>query len=175
MNKTLQYGLSAGAIMSIIMIVLHYVSFELSQSASLSFLISFVVPIVFMVLGVKAKRVSQEGYISFGEGLMTSFFIYMIAAILSTVVSFGFMQTFDDATWQKVADSQKESAAGMMEMFGVENAEVEEAFDEQFDVDAIKEATSSPFILLIGILGSAFVGLLISLVLSAIMKRNPVP
>lgn len=175
MSPTVKYGLLGGLTIAAIQILLYYVSFEASQSLGIGSALGLIIPIVLMVLGVKAERENQEGFISFGEALKTAFFVYMLCTIVSGVISFAHMKTYSDETWEQIAEIQKEGAMDMVKMFGAESAELEEAFDEQFDADAIKEQTSSINALLLGILVAAFFGIIISLIIAAIMKRNPTP
>lgn len=174
MNSTVKYGLIAGAVSSIILVVMHYAAFELSQGFSVALIFGIILPIIFMVMGVKDERASQEGFISFGEALKTSFLIFFIAAIITSLVSFGLMQTYSEETWQSMADIQRENAKGMLEMFGMDDLQMEEALEE-FTVEKIKEQTAGIGAVIINLLGNAFFGLIISLIVSAIMKRNPTP
>lgn len=176
MSTTVRYGLIAGLLIASIQFALHYISLELSQNVSIASAVGIILPIIFMALGVKAEREFQEGLISFGEALKTAFFVFMIASIISGVISFVHMQTWSDETWQQIGAIQMETAKGMMEMFGVDELEIDDAIaSEEFDVDLIKESTASIGILLLGLLGSAIFGLILSLIVAAIMKRNPTP
>lgn len=175
MNSTLKYGLVAGLMMAVTMIALFYISLELSQNMSIATIVSIIVPVIFMVLAVRTERTLQEGFISFGEALKTSFFVYMIASIISTVVSFAHMQTYSEETWEQITEIQKANATGMMKMFGADELAIDEALDEGMDVEAIKEQTSSPSVLLIGLIGAAIFGMIFSLIVALIMKRNPTP
>lgn len=175
MNATLKYGLIAGLMMAVTMLALYYISLELSQNMSIATIVSIVVPIIFMVLAVRTERTLQGGLISFGEALKTSFFVYMIASIISTVVSFAHMQTYSDETWEEIAEIQKSNASGMMKMFGADELAIDEALDEGLSAEDIKEQTASPSIVLIGLIGAAIFGMIISLIVALIMKRNPTP
>lgn len=175
MNSTLKYGLFAGLLMAGLAIGAHYVNLELSQGMGFTSIVSFLIPIIFMVLGVKAERDFQEGLISFGEALKTAFFVFMIGAIISTVLNFVHMNTYNDATWEKITEIQLANASGMMEMFGGSDATITEAMEEQMNAEAIKEQSTSPGILVIGLIMSAVFGIIISLIVAAIMKKNPTP
>lgn len=175
MNPIVKYGLLGGLLVAALQVILHYVSFETSQNMGVSAFITLVIPIVLMVLGVKAERANQEGFISFGEALKTAFFVFMLCAIVSTIITFVHMKTWNDDTWEQVADIQRAGANEMMEMFGEVPVEVEEALDEQFELETIKANTSGVNALMLGILMAAFVGILISLIVAAIMKKNHTP
>lgn len=174
MNSTVKYGVMAGAISSIAILVLHFVKFELTQSFAVGLVFGIILPIIFMVMGVKEERAAQEGFISFGEALKTSFLIFIIAALISSLVSFALFQTYTEDHWQTVVDIQKENVSGMFEMVGADELMMEEAMEE-LTVEKIKESTSGFGAIMVNLLGNAFFGLIISLVVSAIMKRNPTP
>jgi len=174
MNPTLKNGFLAGIISSILIIGLHFLSFESSQSFSVQIGISLV-PIIFMVLAVRSEREMQEGFISFGEALKTSFLVFMIAAAISSVAQFVLYQTFTDDTWARIVEIQKENAIGLMEMAGADAVTMDEALNEEMTVDKIKASMSGIGSIALGLLGAAFIGIIISLIVSAIMKRNPTP
>lgn len=175
MNTTLKNGLLAGVITSVLLVGLHYLSFEASQSFSVQLGIGLLIPIIFMVLAIKSEREMQEGFISFGEALKTSFLVFMISAIIVGIAQFALYQTFSDDTWGQIVEMQKENAKGIMEMAGADAMTIDEALDEEITLEKIKASMSGVSSFLIGLLGNAFIGLIISLIVSAIMKRNPTP
>jgi len=174
MNTTIKNGLLAGVISSIILVGLHFVSFELSQSFSVGLIIVLVFPVIFMVLAIIAVRNEQEGFISFGEALKTSFIVFMICAIVVGIAQFALYQTFTDDTWNKIVDIQLENAQDMMEMVGADETAMD-IMKEELTIEKIKESTSGIGNMMLGLLVNAFIGLIISLIVSAIMKRNPTP
>lgn len=175
MNSTLKNGVSAGLITAIILVGLHFLNFELGQNFSIQLAYGLLIPIVFMVFAIKAERENQEGFISFGEALKTSFFVYMICAIIVAVVQFGLFQTYTDEHWNIISELQMENTKGMMEMMGVDEVAMDESLEETMSPEFLKESSSGIGIQMFAILGNAFIGLLIALVISAIMKRNPTP
>jgi len=175
MNTTLKNGLIAGVITSVLLIGLHYISFSASQSFSVQLAIGFIVPIIFMVLAIKSEREMQEGFISFGEALKTSFLVFMISAIIVGVAQFALYQTFSDDTWSQIVEIQKENAKGIMEMTGADAMTIDDALNEEITVEKIRGSMSGISSILIGLVGNAFIGIIISLIVSAIMKRNPTP
>jgi len=174
MNTTIKNGLLAGVISSIILVGLHFVSFELSQSFSVGLIMTLVFPVIFMVLAIIAVRNEQEGFISFGEALKTSFIVFMICAIVVGIAQFALYQTFTDDTWNKIVDIQLENAQDMMEMVGADETAMD-IMKEELTIEKIKESTSGIGNMMLGLLVNAFIGLIISLIVSAIMKRNPTP
>ena len=174
MNTTIKNGLLAGVISSIILVGLHFVSFELSQSFSVGLIMTLVFPVIFMVLAIIAVRNEQEGFISFGEALKTSFIVFMICAIVVGIAQFALYQTFTDDTWNKIVDIQLENAQDMMEMVGADETAMD-FMKEELTIEKIKESTSGIGNMMLGLLVNAFIGLIISLIVSAIMKRNPTP
>lgn len=175
MNSTLRNGLTAGLISSIILVGLNFVNFEASQSFGVQLGFALLIPIIFMVTAIKAKRNNQEGFISFGEALQTSFLVFMICALIVGVSQFVLYQTFDDDTWNKVVEIQKENAKGIMAMAGADAVTMDEALDKEINLDKIKASMTGIGSFMIGLVGNAFIGLIISLIVSAIMKRNPTP
>lgn len=183
MNTTLKYGLITGLIIAIVQLIMHYANFELSQGGLIGFGFPLVVSIIGMVMGVKKETKKQEGFISFGEALKTTFLIFFIAVLVVNVISFVQMKTWSDDTWQELSDlskaNAKASAEYMTDLLGVEMPEeAQEQMEEELeklDVDYLKESTMSITSILLVIFILSIAGLFISLIISAIMKKEPMP
>lgn len=173
MNTTLKYGLLAGVLTSAVLVGLHFISFELSQSFSGQLFFGLVFPIIFMVLAIKAERQNQEGFISFGEGLKTAFLVYMISALIIGISQYVLYQTFTDDTWTRIVDMQRANAEGIMKMVGGDQVAMDDALDQEFTIDKMKSSMSGIGAFMIGLFGNAIIGLIVSLIVAAIMKRNP--
>lgn len=183
MNTTLKYGLISGLIIAIGQLIAHYANFELSQGGLIGFGFPLVVSIIAMVMGVKQETKNQEGFISFGEALKTAFLIFLIAVLVVNVISFIQMKTWSDETWQELSDISKANAIASAEyvtdLLGVEMPEeAEEQMEEELeklDVEYLKESTTSIGSILFVIFILSIAGLIISLIISAIMKKDPMP
>jgi len=174
MANFLKYGLIAGILYSVYSLILQITGSDLRFNTTLIFVVMLVFPIIFMVMAVKSERSMQEGLISFGEALKTSFLTYLIFIIITVVVGQLIIQMYSADDWNQFVEVQRDLQASMLEMTGMDQIMIDEA-REQITVEAMKDQVSGISGVLIGILGNAFIGLILSLIISAIMKKNPTP
>lgn len=174
MTNFLKYGLYAGLLSSAVSTVLFIIKSDLRFNTTLMWSMSLILPIVFMVLAVKSERSLQEGFISFGEALKTSFLTYLVYAIISMVVGYVLMQMYSVDDWESMAEFQRNMMTSMFSMAGMDQVQMDEAL-AQFTAEGMKEQMSGVGSWIMSLLSGSFIGLIFSLVMSAIMKRNPTP
>lgn len=92
-KNSLKYGLRLGLILIIVSFGLYF----LESSISVVFgLISFIIPILGMVIGTKRLRnASYEGFISFKEAFFSCFLIGFFASFMSWIFNLLIMQALD--------------------------------------------------------------------------------
>lgn len=174
MSNFLKYGAIAALLQGAYSIILFLLKSDLRFNGSLAFGLSIVVPVLFMVLAVKAERKDQEGLISFGEGLKTSFLTYLVYIILSMILGYVLMQFWSADDWSKMAEFQRNMMSGTFEALGMDQVQIDEQLD-QINAEDVKAKTSSIGNMLVGVVTSSIFGLILSLIISAIMKKNPTP
>lgn len=174
MANFIKYGLIAAFLMSAYSLILFLIGSDLRFNTTVAYTLSIIVPILFLVLAVKAERSDQEGLISFGEAFKTSFLTYMLYTIIVTAVGFFVMGMWSEADWTKMLDIQRNTTSSMLSAVGMDQVQIDQALEE-VTIESVKEQLSGVGALMMGILGSAFVGLILSLIISAIMKKNPTP
>jgi hypothetical protein len=166
MSTTLLYAL----IMAIAQIVVSLISFFLGyqtdkiNNGGWFGIIPLIVSIVILFLGIKAVREEQAGkYLTYGKGVGTGVLISLYAGLIGalyTYVHFTYINpNFPDYLIE--ASRIKWAAAGMSES----KMEAAEKGLRMFT----KPLLQSVF----GIIASVFFGLILSLIISAFLKRNP--
>lgn len=167
-NPGFKYGTQLGIASIIIYLLCYTIDKHMLYSMAFGPIIGIVLPVFFMVLAVKAAKIMQEGFISFGEALSPAFLTFIIGTLMSVVFSY-VMTTMVDPSLQEIA---KEAALAqvnnMAEIFGVDAGEMEQielAIEDNVDVGLGKILLGWAFNLI-------FPGILIALIISAIMKKN---
>jgi drug/metabolite transporter (DMT)-like permease len=120
--------------------------------------IGFVLMIVAMVLAMREYKSQGDSFMSFGQGFGIGFFTSLISGIISAVFTYIYLSYIDDT----ILETAKNEAIMQMEQQNVP-AEAYEMMDF---------FTSPGFVSGAAVLGSVIVGIIFSLIISAIMKKD---
>lgn len=166
MSTTLLYAL----VMAIAQIVVSLISFFLGyqtdkiNSGTWFGFVPLVVSIVILVLGIKAVREEQEGkYLTFGKGVSTGVLIALYSGLIGAVytyIHFAYVNP-NYADYVIEASRAKWAAAGMSDS-SMEGAE-----------KGVRMFTKPAILCVFSLILSVLFGLIISLIASAFLKRNP--
>jgi hypothetical protein len=117
-----------------------------------------------LVMAVKKHRDEDlEGYIAFGKAFGLGMLTVVVIAVISAVWTFVYISFIDP----EMIDVMKEAARGQMESQGMSGEQLEQAM-------AMNAKFMNPaMITVFALLGSMFFGLIISLVVAAVMKKQP--
>jgi len=157
----LNYGLYLG----IIGVILHLALWASGQLIELNWINSIVwiiALIAFTIVGIKKFKETTDGFISWGQGVKIGMGITMIAAVITVIYTLLFINVIDPGFQELAMEAQKSTwlDAGMTE----QQIEDSVAMAEKFQTPAITSAMVLGF--------SAFVGFIISAIISAIMKKS---
>lgn len=155
----LKYGLIT-AVASIIYNTILIIA-EQNQNQALSML-GLVILIVGMVYAMREFKSSNDGFMSYGQGLSIGTLLSAISGLLGSAFIIFYSQFIDTNYIKKLMDYSR----GDMESRGMSDAQIEAGmeFSEKFMSPGIMFA--------IGVLFSVFFGFIIALIISAIMRRN---
>lgn len=120
--------------------------------------------LAFVVLAVKETRDTNNGYISFGEAFKTGFFTMMIGAVIGTIY-FYIHVSFVDTNF--IDHIFEQSRAEMMKQPNMTEEQIEQAL--KFTAMFMTPGVMAFFGLLMNLIG----GLIGSLIVAAIMKKDP--
>ncbi len=90
----LKYGVMLGIAMSVLQLVFHYAGLNDDPTnpnvtnAILTTGLTWIVLFALFFLGIKHFKESNDGHLTFGEGLVTSLFIGVISGIISAIFSY---------------------------------------------------------------------------------------
>lgn len=155
----LKWGVIAGVVYMIYTTVLYLT--ELFGNSSLGF-ISFALAIVFIVLAMREFKTLNNGFMSYGEGLSVGTLVSAISGLISSTYGLVYTTFIDPTIPQKLQDKIQEQ----WEAQGMTDEQIEQA-------SGMMQWTQSPGItFFFGILAAIIGGLIISLIVAAILRKN---
>ena len=161
----LNYGVLLG-ILSVLMGVITYVTNAYIDPSWIWGTISFLVTVVVISLAIRAYKSENNGFLSLGESLKVGIGVSVIGGIISAIWMFLLMNYIEPEYINQLAEVQREAI--MESNPNMTEAQMNTAmeFNAKF---------TSPYLLLaFTLIGSLFVGLIISLIAGLIMKnKNP--
>ncbi|QRR02205.1 DUF4199 domain-containing protein [Dyadobacter sandarakinus] len=155
----LKYGLLASVVIMIYTVIINVTGF--SQNQLLTSL-STVFVIVAIVLGMKDFREQNKGYMSYGEGLGVGTLLTAVVGLLSSAFTLFYMQFIDPTLITQGLDKMRSD----LEKRGLDDAQIDQTME-------VSQRFMSPGIVFVsGVLLYVFMGLIISLIVAAIMRRE---
>ena len=130
----------------------------------LNFLIVIVLYVGITVYGVRTHRNEElGGYISFGRAFLTGLVVIVIAGIISAIFTYVYMAFIDPDYMAKMVDDMRV----MYERLGMDEDQIDQAMSQlEGRMSPSSNLTSS-------LIFSGVIGAIVSLIVGAIMKRNP--
>ncbi|MBA9079324.1 MULTISPECIES: DUF4199 domain-containing protein [Rufibacter] len=154
-----RYGLITGFISVIFSLVL-YVT-EMHQNKWMSVL-SILILVAGIVMAHSYFKKENMGFMSYGQGLGIGVILSAVAGVLGSIFTFVYVKFIDTGFLEKARNAQIEE----MEKNGMSDDQIEQAMN-------MAEKFSGPGMMLVmGIVGSVVIGLIISLIVAAIMKKS---
>ncbi|MGQ1784034.1 MULTISPECIES: DUF4199 domain-containing protein [unclassified Saccharicrinis] len=128
--------------------------------------LGFVITIAFVFLGLKYyKEKENGGFMKYGQGVGLGVLISLVGGVLSSAFTFVYFSFIDPAKHQELLAVIQEQQL----QAGVPEAQLEQ-------IEGVMSMMLSPMSLaLMGVVGAVFGGLIISLIISAILKKDPEP
>jgi hypothetical protein len=163
----LRYGLYTALGLTIYTIIIQLAGLATNPAMGIvGFFITAAILILGIVGGMREFRQQNEGYMSYGQGLGLGSLLAAVTGLISGVFTFFYLTFIDDSSLRVAMDAQREQ----MEARGMSDAEIDQAM-------AIAQRFASPGMTVFwSVLMMLFIGFILSLIISAIMKkeRNPV-
>lgn len=165
----MRYGLIWGLVAIVFGLLMHVLGFSDPSTTSTGMsvvmtLISTAITIAFIVLAIKHHR-DQElgGYMTFGRGFKTGFMTTLIYAVIATI----WMVIFFNFINPDMFDAINATMVEQWEDAGMSDEEIEQAQSMAGMFTGPTAMTVMTF------LGTLFWGAIISLIASAVMKKDP--
>lgn len=159
----LKYGLFIGLGLIIYYLISQLAGLAANTTAGMiGTVISAVILIVGIVYAIKDFKSQNNGFMSYGQGLGLGALASAVAGLISGIFSSIYVSFIDDSSMKQAMDMQRQK----MEEQGMDDAQIDQAM-------AIAEQFSGPgMILVISMLSMLFIGFILSLIISAVMKNE---
>ena len=158
----LNYGIILGFVSILISVALYATGMTYKQDWKTGS-IGFIVTVVIIVMGIKKFKEANGGFLSVGQGLKTGVGIALIGSVISIIYLMVFMNYIEPDYMEKSLEVAREK---LMENQSLSEDQVEQALEIQ------KNFSSPAIIAAVGLIWSIFLGFIISLITSLIMKKN---
>jgi hypothetical protein len=160
----LKYGLFIGLGLIIYYLISQLAGLATSTAAGMiGTVISGAILIIGIVYAIKDFKSQNDGFMSYGQGLGLGALASAVAGLISGVFSSIYISFIDNSAIKQALDMQRQK---MEEQGNLDDAQIDQAmsYAEQF---------SSPgMILVISMLWMLFIGFILSLIISAVMKNE---
>jgi len=161
-------GILAGVICSLIYFTSH--TFDPGFYIKQAKIFSGLTLILFLVKTCKDERAALGGYASFGELLKATFIMYMIAAFIISIFIYILYNFINPDLAALELEIMGEAITKALEWFSIPEDDIEEALIAIDEVDYQKDF----FTVLTDFISKLFSGIILSLIVSAIYKKNRV-
>lgn len=158
-SVALKYGLM-GAVASVVYTaILLIADINISGWAGA---LGYIILIAFMVIAMKEYKSQNNGFMSYGQGLGIGTLVALAFGVLGGLFMFIYTSFIDTEYTSNLMDKQRIE----LEEKGMSDEQIEQAI-------AMGESFSSPVMMIVwSIVGSVFIGFLLSLIVSAVMKNK---
>lgn len=157
------YGLYLG-FASLLVAVLNYAFGNIYKPHWVINVVNFIISIAFIVLGIKAFKSLNNGFLKIGEAIKIGLGISLISALISIFYILIFTNVIEP-------NFQENMRAYLEQMYLTKFPDMDEAMVENA-VNMASKFTSPVMMSAFMLVGSLFFGLLISLIAGAIMKKD---
>jgi len=168
-NHFVKFGIIFGAISIIVQLALYLIDVKLLFNTSIGLISAFLVPIIIIVLTLKAVRQDNNDVLSFGDGFKNGWLAYAVGALIASLFTYVLYNFIDPSIIDIQKEATLEMTSSMMERFGAAQSDIDEAIDkiEETDMSYGIGKVFTGWLFLAGIFGT-----LLSLVIAAIMKKS---
>ena len=166
MSHNLRYGLYLGLISVAFSLALFFIDYKLILQPGISW-IPFAVTVAILIIAGKDLRAQQGGYLPFKEAFFSSFTIYMIGAVISTVYLILQYNVFAPEAAVALQKETLNQTVRMLEGFGMDDQTIDQAMAEAEKTNPYSVTSQA---IALGV--NALVGLVVCLIIGAIVKKN---
>jgi hypothetical protein len=170
LSESVKAGLIIGAI-GIVVFLIEYVADIKPVGITkpiLIMLVGLAISITLLVIYLKKYRGELGGFISFKDAFLFGLIALVVAGIFSTLFNFLFLQFFDPGYMKSIMEAQKDWMENYLsgKMSDDQIQEQLNKIDKQMTKSVIRQTLTT-------LAGSVIFGAIVSLIVGAIMKKNP--
>ncbi|MBS2213434.1 DUF4199 domain-containing protein [Carboxylicivirga mesophila] len=160
-KSAMTYGLYMGLALVVYSLIIYLVGLTGNKAAGWVSYIIIIAMLAFAMMNFRDKV--NGGYLRYGQGVGLGILTALYGGILSSIFTFILVKYIDPGVIEQIVNQAMEEA-----MAGGANEEALAMAEKM-----VRMFTSPIAMLLMGIVGSAFIGAIISLILAAIFKKEP--
>ncbi|HMQ00941.1 MAG TPA: DUF4199 domain-containing protein [Cyclobacteriaceae bacterium] len=156
----IRYGLFYGLVSIALFIIMSITGMDMQSG--LVRVLSSAVFIAFIYLAHKYFKDEGNGFMSYGQGVGIGLFLSLVGGVISSVFTFIYIKFIDDSMMQQIMDKARYD----MEERGMSDEQIDQAME-------FSAMFMSPMAMLIfGIVGAVFIGLILSLIVSIFTQKK---
>ncbi|MFY9242693.1 MAG: DUF4199 domain-containing protein [Polaribacter sp.] len=156
----LNYGLYTGISSILIAVILYALGKSANPGIALG-IVSFVIPLVILVLGIKKFKDANNGFMSWGQGVKVGVGIALIWGVLALA----FQLILENIIDPNLIEQKLEVTRVTLENFGMTQEVIEEQLEKARNQNPLLASAYA-------MLFFAFIGFLVSAIAAAIMKKS---
>jgi hypothetical protein len=159
----LKFGLLTGLGLIIYSMIINLAGLAGNQTVSyIGMLVTGAILVAGIIYAMKDFKSQNAGYMSYGQGLGLGALTAAVSGLISGIFTYIYLSFVDNSAMKQAMEAQREA----MEARGMDDEQIDQAM-------AMAEQFSSPGMLVtFSVLGMLFMGFILSLVISAIMKKD---
>lgn len=154
------YGLITGVV-SILITLISYATGNIVKPNILIATISFVLPIVLIVLGIKKYKSLNNGHLTWGQAVKVGIGISLIWGILTLIFQY-ILETYIDPS---IVQQRLEYSIKALQDWGANEEMIKKTIEGQKNQNPLLAKS-------IGVLGFIFIGFITSAIAGAVMKKD---
>ena len=158
----LNYGLILGFISILLHVILFALGKHLEQNIGITIL-SLAITAAVIVWGIKKYKEANNGLLSLGQGIKTGIAIALISSVVYIIYTLLFMNVISPESMEQGLEIARQK---LMDNPNMSEEQIEAAIEMQ------KKFTGPTFLIPIMLIFSLFIGFVVSLIASLIMKRT---
>ncbi|MET2984416.1 DUF4199 domain-containing protein [Aureibaculum conchae] len=161
-NIALNYGLILGVASILLSVIIYAMGMAYKQDWKTGS-ISFIITIVVIILGIKKYKEANNGFLSLGQGLKTGVGIALIGAVIGIAYTLIFINVIEPDFMEKTLEISRQK---MLENPNLSEDQIDQGLEMQ------RKFSSPAIIAAVGLVWSLFIGFVVSLIASLVMKRT---
>ena len=159
-RTALKWGLITGIVLVVYSTILY--TFNLTTNGALS-LVIYGILIGGLILGMREYRTNNGGYMTYGEGMGLGALLSAVAGLLSSAFTVFYTQIIDPGFQERMVGQMRDQLEEQGKMS-----------DEQIDqtIGWMQKFQSPGLQFIFGLLGTILIGVVLSLIIAAFIRRN---
>lgn len=156
-------ALKWGGILGLVLILITLIMYMTNPAGNPSFsILTLVAMVAFIALGLVEYRRTNEGFMTYGEGMGIGALLSAVAGLLSSAFITFYNVVIDPTIQQRATELAQEQ----LEKQGMDDDQIEKAME-------IAQKFQSPgFVFVAQVFGTIIMGVLLTLIIAAIVRRN---